>query len=35
MNILKWIDQRRHWWKVFVIIFAVSVTVVGYIGYMF
>ncbi len=33
MNFIKWIDQRRHWWKVFVIIVAVSVTVVAYIGY--
>jgi nitric oxide reductase subunit B len=33
MNALKWIDKRQHWWKVFVVIFAVSVTVVGYIGY--
>jgi len=33
MNVLKWIDQRRQWWKVFVIIFAVSVSVVGYVGY--
>lgn len=33
MNVIKWIDQRRHWWKVFVIIFAVSVSVVGYVGY--
>lgn len=33
MNILKIIDQRKHWWKIFVIIFAVSVSVVGYIGY--
>lgn len=33
MNVIRWIDQRRHWWKVFVVIFAVSVTVVGYIGY--
>jgi nitric oxide reductase subunit B len=33
MNVVKWIDQRRHWWKVFVLIFAVSVAVVGYIGY--
>lgn len=33
MNVLKWIDRRQHWWKVFVIIFAVSVSVVGYIGY--
>ncbi len=32
MNILKWIDKRKHWWKVFVLIFAVSLTVVGYIG---
>lgn len=33
MNLLKWIDHRRHWWKVFFLIFAVSVAVVGYIGY--
>jgi len=33
MNILKWIDRRQHWWKVFVIILAVSISVVGYIGY--
>jgi nitric oxide reductase large subunit len=33
MNIIKWIDKRKHWWKVFVIIVAVSVAVVGYIGY--
>lgn len=33
MSVLKWIDQRKHWWKVFVLIFAVSVCVVGYIGY--
>ncbi len=32
MNILKWIDQRKHWWKIFLIIFTVSVAVVGYIG---
>ena len=33
MNLVKWIDKRQHWWKVFVLIFAVSVAVVGYIGY--
>ncbi len=33
MNIIKWIDRRQHWWKVFVLIVAVSVSVVGYIGY--
>ncbi|NQU50429.1 MAG: cbb3-type cytochrome c oxidase subunit I [Planctomycetes bacterium] len=33
MNIIKWIDRRQHWWKVFVIIVAVSVAVVGYIGF--
>lgn len=33
MNILNWIDQRKHWWKVFFIILVVSVSVVGYIGY--
>lgn len=32
MNVINWIDQRKHWWKVFVLIFAVSVAVVGYIG---
>lgn len=29
----KTIDQRKNWWKIFVIIFAVSISVVGYIGY--
>lgn len=33
MNLIRWIDQRKHWWKVFVVIFAVSVVVVGYIGW--
>ncbi len=33
MNIIKWIDQRKNWWKVFLVIFAVSVFVVGRIGY--
>jgi nitric oxide reductase subunit B len=33
MNIINWLDQRKHWWKVFVIIFATSVSVVGYVGY--
>ncbi len=33
MSLFKWVDQRKHWWKVFVLIFAVSVAVVGYIGY--
>lgn len=33
MDIMKWLDQRQHWWKVFVLIFAISVSVVGYIGY--
>jgi nitric oxide reductase subunit B len=32
VNFVKWIDQRRHWWKVFVLIFAISVGVVGWIG---
>ncbi len=32
MNVIKWIDQRKHWWKIFIIIFAVSIGVVGYIG---
>lgn len=33
MSISNLLDQRKHWWKVFVIIFAVSVSVVGYVGY--
>jgi nitric oxide reductase subunit B len=33
MNVIRWVDQRKHWWKVFVLIFAVSVAVVGYLGY--
>lgn len=26
-------DQRKHWWKIFIIILALSVSIVGYIGY--
>ena len=33
MNVIKWIDQRKHWWKVFMVIFSVNMSVVGYIGY--
>lgn len=33
MNVVKWIDQRKNWWKMFMLIFAVSIAVVGYIGY--
>ena len=33
INFIKWIDQRKNWWKMFVLIFTVSVSVVGYIGY--
>src|SRR3990172_8348857 len=33
MNLIAWVDQRNHWWKTFVLIFAVSVCVVGYIGF--
>ncbi|MCA9314033.1 MAG: cbb3-type cytochrome c oxidase subunit I [Planctomycetes bacterium] len=33
MGAVRWIDQRKHWWKVFVVICAVSFAVVGYIGY--
>lgn len=33
MSITKTIDQRKNWWKIFVIIFAVSVSVVGYVGF--
>jgi len=33
MNWIGWLDKRNQWWKVFVLIFAVSVTVVGYIGW--
>ena len=31
MNIARWLDRREPWWQVF--IFAVSVTVIGNIGY--
>ena len=24
MNVIGWIDQRKHWWKVFMLIFGVS-----------
>ena len=30
MNLMRFVDQRKHWWKVFVLIFAVSVSLVGY-----
>jgi nitric oxide reductase subunit B len=33
MNVVRWIDQRKHWWKVFALIFVVSVAVVLFIGY--
>ena len=33
MKLLQRLDQRKHWWKVFLVIFVVSVSVVGYIGY--
>ncbi len=33
MNIVRWLDQRKHWWKIFVVIFAISIAVVGYIGW--
>ncbi len=33
MNLTKWLDQRKNWWKVFLVIFVVSVFVVGRIGY--
>ena len=33
MNLFKWIDKRQQWWKIFVLIFTVSIVVVGYIGY--
>ncbi len=33
MDLLKSIDKRKHWWKIFVLIFAVSIAVVGYIGH--
>jgi len=32
MSIFRWIDQRKHWWKVFALIIAISIVVVGYIG---
>ena len=33
MSVLRLIDQRKHWWKIFVIIFSISISIVGYIGY--
>jgi nitric oxide reductase subunit B len=33
VNLLEWIDKRQHWWKVFVLISAVSIGVVGYLGW--
>jgi nitric oxide reductase subunit B len=33
LDLLRWLDQRKHWWKVFFAIFTISVAVVGYIGY--
>ncbi|MCP5003862.1 MAG: nitric-oxide reductase [Planctomycetes bacterium] len=33
MSVSRLIDQRTHWWKIFVIISAISVSIVGYIGY--
>jgi nitric oxide reductase subunit B len=33
MDIMRWIDTRKNWWKAFFIIFVVSVSVVGYVGY--
>lgn len=32
MGVLHWLDRREQWWKVFVLIFGVSVLVVGYVG---
>jgi nitric oxide reductase subunit B len=32
MGVMRWIERREQWWKVFVVIFAVSIAVVGYIG---
>ncbi len=33
MSALALIERRSNWWKIFVVIFAVSVSVVGYVGY--
>lgn len=33
MDLLELSERREHWWKVFVLIFAVSLLVVGYVGY--
>ncbi len=33
MDVLKTIDKRKHWWKIFVLILTVSIAVVGYIGH--
>ena len=32
MELLRVIDKRKNWWKVFVLIFTTSIAVVGYIG---
>lgn len=32
MNIFKWVDQRKYWWRVFAVIFVVSISVVGFVG---
>lgn len=32
MDIIKVLDQRKNWWKIFIVIFTVSVLVVGFIG---
>lgn len=33
MDLMRLIDKRANWWRVFLVIFTVSVAVVGYIGY--
>lgn len=33
MGVLRRLDRRGNWWRVFLVIFVVSVSVVGYIGY--
>jgi nitric oxide reductase subunit B len=32
MGVLRWLDRREQWWKVFVVISVVSLLVVGYVG---
>jgi len=32
VDVMAWIDKQRNWWKTFLLVFVVSVCVVGYLG---